>query len=116
MFQEHPWIDKEIRDPIRRISRENPTWGVPRIQAELHLLGYETAASTVAKHRGRPDSLTTFAYLEGFSSASCRPDCGNWFLHRAGRPRYSSAWQQLSAGSNENLQCSVRARAGRRNV
>ena len=33
--------------------RENPLWGVPRIQAELRLLGYEVAESTVAKYRVR---------------------------------------------------------------
>jgi hypothetical protein len=48
-----PRIDLEIRDLIRRISHENPTWGVPRIQAELHLLGYKVAESTVAKYRVR---------------------------------------------------------------
>jgi putative transposase len=30
-----PPIDKEIRELIRRISRENSLWGVPRIQSEL---------------------------------------------------------------------------------
>src|SRR5499433_1438233 len=34
-----PAIDKEIRELIRRISRENPLWGAPRIQSELRLLG-----------------------------------------------------------------------------
>jgi transposase InsO family protein len=34
-----PKIDKEIRELIRKMSRENPLWGVPRIQAELRLLG-----------------------------------------------------------------------------
>ena len=34
-----PTIDKEIRELIRRISSENPLWGAPRIQSELHLLG-----------------------------------------------------------------------------
>jgi putative transposase len=33
-----PPIDKEIRELIRRISRENPLWGVPRIQSEQRLL------------------------------------------------------------------------------
>src|SRR5215475_9799317 len=32
-----PPIDKEIRELIRRISRENPLWGAPRIQSELRL-------------------------------------------------------------------------------
>ena len=39
-----PRIDQEIRDLIRRMLCENPIWGVPRIQAELHLLGYESTA------------------------------------------------------------------------
>ncbi len=38
-----PKLDKEIRDLIQRISDENPLWGVPRIQSELRLLGYEIA-------------------------------------------------------------------------
>ena len=35
------------------MSRENPLWGVPRIQAELRLLGLDLAESTVAKYRIR---------------------------------------------------------------
>ena len=35
-----PKIDVEIRELIRRMSRENPTWGAPRILSELLLLGY----------------------------------------------------------------------------
>ena len=46
-----PKIDHEIRALIRRMSRENPTWGVPRLQAELQLLGHKVAESTVAKYR-----------------------------------------------------------------
>jgi putative transposase len=48
-----PRIDLEIRNLIRCMSHENPTWGVPRIMAELHLLGYKVAESTVAKYRVR---------------------------------------------------------------
>jgi putative transposase len=61
-----PKIDQEIRDLIRRLSRENPTWGAPRIQAELHLLGYEVTDSTVAKYRVRnhkPPSQTWKSFL-----------------------------------------------------
>ena len=41
----------EIRELIRRMSRDNPLWGVPRLQAELRLLGFDVAESTVAKYR-----------------------------------------------------------------
>jgi len=52
-----PQIDREIRALIRRMSRENPTWGVPRIQAELHLLGYRV------RYR-KPPSQTWKSFLE----------------------------------------------------
>ena len=62
-----PQIDREIRDLIQRISQENPLWGVPRIQAELHLLGYDVAESTIAKYRvksTRPPSQTWRSFLD----------------------------------------------------
>ena len=34
-----PRVPKETRDLIRSISRENPTWGAPRIHSELMKLG-----------------------------------------------------------------------------
>ena len=36
-----PRVDREVRNLIRRLSKENPNWGVPRIKAELSLLGYD---------------------------------------------------------------------------
>jgi putative transposase len=65
-----PRIDLEIRDLIRRMSRENPTWGMPRIQAELNLLGYKVAESTVAKYRVKilkPPSQTWKSFLRNHS-------------------------------------------------
>ena len=44
-----PPVDREIRDLIRRMSRENPTWGAPRILSDLLLLGHAVVESTVAK-------------------------------------------------------------------
>jgi len=41
-----PRVDKEIRDPIRRLARENPTWGAPRVHSELLKLGFEVSGST----------------------------------------------------------------------
>ena len=49
-----PRVDREVRDLIRRLSRENPNWGVPRIKSELFLLGYDVAESTVVKYMVRP--------------------------------------------------------------
>jgi len=46
-------IGREVRDLIRRMSRENPLWGAPRIHGELLMLGIEVAQSTVAKYMGR---------------------------------------------------------------
>ena len=45
-----PRIDREIRDLIRRMSKENPLWGAPRIHGELLMLGIEVAESTVARY------------------------------------------------------------------
>jgi putative transposase len=45
-----PKLNAEIRRLIRRLARENPTWGRRRIQAELALLGYQVAELTVAKY------------------------------------------------------------------
>lgn len=66
-----PRIDQEIRDLIRRMSHENPTWGAPRIRAELNLLGYKVAESTVAKYRVRdrkPPSQTWKSFLRNHAN------------------------------------------------
>jgi len=57
-----PRLDAELRHLIRRLARENPTWGRRRIQAELALLGYQVAELTVAKymHRMSPRPSSTW--------------------------------------------------------
>ena len=45
-----PRIDRETRDLIRRMSKENSLWGAPRIHGELLMLGTEVAQSTVARY------------------------------------------------------------------
>jgi transposase InsO family protein len=47
-------IKAEIRNLIRRMSRENPLWGTPRIQSELALLGHVVAESTIDEYRDHP--------------------------------------------------------------
>jgi transposase InsO family protein len=60
-----PALAADTRSLVRRISRENPLWGAPRIHGELLKLGINIAQSTVAKYmvrrRGPPSqSWKTF--------------------------------------------------------
>jgi transposase InsO family protein len=62
-----PKVDRGLRDLIRRMSRENPLWGAPRIHGELLMLGFEVAQSTVSKYmvRGqRPPSQSWKTFLQ----------------------------------------------------
>jgi len=45
-----PRITPELRNLIRSMSAENPTWGAPRIQGELLKLGWEISESTVSRY------------------------------------------------------------------
>ena len=45
-----PPIDADLRALVRRMSRENPLWGAPRIHGELLKLGFEVGQSSVAKY------------------------------------------------------------------
>ena len=49
-----PRIDAELRKLIRRMCRENQSWGAPRIHSELRLLGYDVSETTVDKYMIRP--------------------------------------------------------------
>jgi hypothetical protein len=42
-------VEGEIRDLIRRMKVENPSWGAPRIDGELLLLGFEISEPTVSR-------------------------------------------------------------------
>src|ERR1700730_280797 len=45
-----PKIAADLRALIRRMNRENPLWGAPRIHGELLKLGFQVAQSTVAQY------------------------------------------------------------------
>jgi transposase InsO family protein len=67
-----PKIERELRDLIRRMSKENPLWGAPRIHGELLKLGFEVAQSTVSKYmvrRQRPPSQTWKTFLHSHADA-----------------------------------------------
>ncbi len=61
-----PKVEIEIRKLIRRMCRENPTWGAPRIHSELQLLGHDMSETTVDKYMIRsrkPPSQTWRTFL-----------------------------------------------------
>jgi transposase InsO family protein len=61
-----PAVTKEVRDLIRRMSRENPIWGAPRIHGELLKLGIDIGETSVSKymvHRRKPPSQTWRTFL-----------------------------------------------------
>ena len=61
-----PRMDAEIRTLIRRMARENPTWGAPRIHGELLMLGFEVSEATVSRTMPRwrkPPSQTWRSFL-----------------------------------------------------
>ncbi|NIO28950.1 MAG: transposase [Candidatus Latescibacteria bacterium] len=62
-----PKIPKDLRELIRKIWRENPLWGAPRIHGELLKLGIEVSQATVSKymvcHR-KPPSQSRRTFLK----------------------------------------------------
>ena len=62
-----PTLPREVRELIRRMCRENPTWGAPRIHGELLKLGINVGESSVSKYMVRsrkPPSQTWRTFLE----------------------------------------------------
>ena len=67
-----PRIDRDLRDLIRRMSKENPLWGAPRIHGELLKLGFELAESTVSTYmirRRHPPSQSWRTFLRNHAEA-----------------------------------------------
>jgi hypothetical protein len=48
-----PKMAEEVRQLIRRMKRENPRWGAPRIHGELLLLGFDISEPTVSRYLRR---------------------------------------------------------------
>ena len=66
-----PKIDRELRDLIRLMSKENPKWGASRIHGELLMLGFEVAQSTVSKYmvQGRSPSQGWKTFFQNHAQA-----------------------------------------------
>jgi putative transposase len=62
-----PAVSYEVRDLIRRMSRENPLWGAPLVHGELLKLGIEISETSVGKYMVRhrkPPSQTWRTFLD----------------------------------------------------
>jgi len=62
-----PTISAEVKTLIRRMSRENPLWGAPRIHGELLKLGIDISQATVSKYMIRhpkPPSQSWRTFLQ----------------------------------------------------
>jgi transposase InsO family protein len=62
-----PQVWREIRELVRLMCLENPTWGAPRIHSELQLLGYDVSETTVGNYMVRdrkPPSQTWRSFLD----------------------------------------------------
>ncbi|MCU1260681.1 MAG: Integrase, catalytic region [Bryobacterales bacterium] len=72
-----PGLPKEVRELIRRMSRENPLWGAPRIHGELLNLSFEVGETSIGKymvrHR-RPPSQTWRTFLENHMKSTVSID------------------------------------------
>ncbi len=62
-----PAVPRDVRDLIRRMSKENPGWGAPRIHGELLKLGINIGETSVSKYLVRsrkPPSQTWRTFLD----------------------------------------------------
>jgi transposase InsO family protein len=62
-----PTVPKDVRALIRKMSRENPLWGAPRIHGELLKLGIDIGQTSVGKYMVRarkPPSQTWRTFLD----------------------------------------------------
>jgi len=62
-----PPVSQEVRQLIRKMSRENPLWGAPRIHGELLKLGIDIGETSVGKYlarRRKPPSQTWRTFLQ----------------------------------------------------
>jgi putative transposase len=45
-----PHLNAEIRDLVRRLACENPTWGAPRVHGKLRMLGFDVSERAVSRY------------------------------------------------------------------
>jgi putative transposase len=105
-----PALPKNIRELVRHVARENPTWGEERIADELSLkLGIRVSARTVAKYLecGRPrgssgQRWSTFVRNHATAVAAC-----DFFISVTASFRVLYVFVAMDVGSRRILHCNV---------
>ncbi len=77
-----PRIDQEVRNLIRRLSKENRNWGVPLIRSELCPSRLRCRRIN-SRQVHDPPSQATIANLASITGQPCQPDCRLRLFHRA---------------------------------
>ena len=88
-----PPVPREVRDLVRRMSRENPGWGAPRIHGELLKLGINVGETSVSKYLVRnrkPPSKTWRTFLEDHIKSLVSVDF--FTSRRSGFRSFTSSW------------------------
>jgi transposase InsO family protein len=104
-----PPVPVEVRELIRRLSRENRLWGAPRIRDELRLLGHHVAKSTVEKHMVRrrdPPCPTWRTFLREHASEILACD---FFTIPTASLRSLTGFVVMELGRRRILACGVTA-------
>jgi len=68
-----PAVPREVRDLIRKMSRENPLWGAPRIHGELLKLGIDIGQTSVGKYMLRHRKPPSRTWRRVWANASVSP-------------------------------------------
>ena len=68
-----PRVSPEIRDLVRKMARENPSWGAPKIHGELLKLGFNVSERTISslmpsKTSQKPPSQTWRTFLKNHTN------------------------------------------------
>ena len=106
-----PPVAFEVRELIRRLSRENRLWGAPRIRDELALLGHRVVKSTVEKYMTRhraPPSPTWRAFLREHARELLACD---FFLIPTASFKTLIGFVVMELGRRRILACKVTTRA-----
>jgi hypothetical protein len=113
-----PAVLQEIRQLIRKMSRDNPLWGAPRIHGELLKLGIEIGETSVSKYLVRsrkPPSQTWRTFLENHVKTMVSVDFFTVPTIRFRSCTYFWCWRMTDAEFCISLSRHIRLRNGRLN-